>query len=268
VAYRERVQDVPLIVVPDEDDDDFAELAVDGTIDARPYRFMLDTGAGRTHVVADDYTRSLAAVGRHTASGVFSPIDDEVVRLGEVAVGPLQRGPLDASRGGDDRPDGHNLLGMDVLRHYRCLFRFAHQRLEVDPTQEPAVTLPLHLDDAGHPYVEVGFPGVDAHAVWDTGAGVTVVDAGFLARHRELFHERAPTRGSDATGTEQQTPMHEVVESVIGGVRFAPHTVAAVDLAAVNATLERPMDVILGWTTLRQADWFFDFPGRRWAVVA
>jgi predicted aspartyl protease len=231
-------------------------------------RFVLDTGAGRTHVVADGYTSSLETVGRHTASGVFAPIDDEIVRLGEVVVGPMRRRPLDASRAGGDRPDGHNLLGMDVLRHYRCLFRFAHQRLEVDPTQEPAATLPLHLDDAGHPYVEVGFPGAVAQAVWDTGAGVTVVDTGFLARHLELFHDAAPARGSDATGTEQHTAMHEVVESVIGGVRFAPHTVAAVDLAAANAPLERPMDLILGWTTLRQADWFFDFPARRWAVVA
>jgi hypothetical protein len=27
------------------------------------------------------------------------------------------------------------------------------------------------------------------------------------------------------------------------------------------------MDLILGYPTIRQADWLFDFPARRWAVT-
>jgi hypothetical protein len=35
----------------------------------------------------------------------------------------------------------------------------------------------------------------------------------------------------------------------------------------VNATIEVPMDLILGYSTLNKAHWLFDFPGQRWAVL-
>ena len=38
--------------------------------------------------------------------------------------------------------------------------------------------------------------------------------------------------------------------------------------SGVNSTLEYPMDLILGYPTIRQADWLFDFPARRWAVTS
>jgi hypothetical protein len=40
---------MPLIIEPDLDDPDCAEVLVDGTVAGRPYRFLLDTGAARTH---------------------------------------------------------------------------------------------------------------------------------------------------------------------------------------------------------------------------
>jgi hypothetical protein len=30
---------------------------------------------------------------------------------------------------------------------------------------------------------------------------------------------------------------------------------------------EYPMDLILGYPTLRQADWLFDFPAKRWTLT-
>ena len=53
---------VPLIVEPDPDDPDCAAVMVDGTIAGRPYRFILDTGAARTQVEADEYTAALSSV--------------------------------------------------------------------------------------------------------------------------------------------------------------------------------------------------------------
>ena len=49
--------------------------------------------------------------------------------------------------------------------------------------------------------------------------------------------------------------------------QFARHRVAVVDLSQANATLDQPMDLILGYTTLRQANWRFDFPAKRWAIT-
>jgi hypothetical protein len=34
----------------------------------------------------------------------------------------------------------------------------------------------------------------------------------------------------------------------------------------VNDSIEVPMDLILGYTTLSQANWLFDFPDKRWTI--
>ena len=64
--------ELKLIVVPDPDEPDGALHYVMGQIDGRPYRFLLDTGAGSSQVVSDDYTSTLAVVDMHHSSGVFA----------------------------------------------------------------------------------------------------------------------------------------------------------------------------------------------------
>jgi hypothetical protein len=48
---------------------------------------------------------------------------------------------------------------------------------------------------------------------------------------------------------------------------FGRHQAAVVDLSHANSTIELPMDLILGYPTLRQADWLIDFPASRWTVM-
>jgi hypothetical protein len=43
--------------------------------------------------------------------------------------------------------------------------------------------------------------------------------------------------------------------------------VAGVDLSAINARIDRPMDAIIGYRTYARANWWMDFPARRWATT-
>lgn len=260
------MSDVPLLISPDPDDPGCADIGVDGTIGGRPYRFVLDTGAARTQVVADAFTAGAEPLGRIESSGVFRARDQALIRLPDVMVGPIHRRSVEALRVEADALGARNLLAMNVLRHYRCDFSFDEARLRVGGAA-PAGTRPLWMDEAGHPYVDVDFPQVAAATVWDTGAGITVVDQGFVGRHPGLFQPAAPSEGIDATGARVRTPTYLMAESSIGGSVFAAHRVAAVDLTPANATLTRPMDMILGYSTLRQANWYFDFPGTAWAIT-
>jgi hypothetical protein len=54
--------------------------------------------------------------------------------------------------------------------------------------------------------------------------------------------------------------------TTIGNQLFPPHRVAGVDLSHVNSTVEMPMDLIVGYSTLSLANWWFDFPRKRWAI--
>ncbi len=58
------VRQVPLIIQPDPDDADFANVAVDVTIASRPYRLLLHTGAARTQLNLGEYTETLPPIGQ------------------------------------------------------------------------------------------------------------------------------------------------------------------------------------------------------------
>ncbi len=63
-----------------------------------------------------------------------------------------------------------------------------------------------------------------------------------------------------------ETLMFVMRSTIIGNHGFPAHKVAGVDLSQVNSTTEVPMDLILGYTTMRHAHWLFDFPRQRWTI--
>lgn len=93
------------------------------------------------------------------------------------------------------------------------------------------------------------------------------VNRGFWLAHPRLFEEIGTSAGTDATGATVETPVVLVAEAVIGGRSFGRHRAAVVDLSRANGAVELPMDLILGYPALCQADWLFDFPARRWTVM-
>lgn len=262
----------PMIIKPDEEDADAANIFVDVTINGNPYRFLLDTGAARTSTVFDAYTSTFASSEMNTSSGVFAHTksSDDVVSVPRLELGPITFTNFPVVRLAAQRPGLQNLIGMDVLKHYRCYFFFDTQHVAIDVDDTPNDTFLLHdlfLDKVFHPYVTIQFGTVTGNAIWDTGAGITVADLNFIRTHPTFFQEIGRSHGTDATGHTIETPMFRMVATRIGNTTFPPHTVAGVDLAAVNATIEVPMDLILGYSTLRKANWLFDFPRKKWAVV-
>jgi aspartyl protease len=267
------VLEVPLVIEPDPQEGGCATVWVEGTAAGRRRRFLLDTGAARTQLVADDTTADLPVTGTDSSHGVFGPVSHPLVTVPDLAIGPLRPGPLQVTRaGGGEGAGQHNLLGMDVLRGYACHFRFGAALLLLGASPDTRAGLGLHLGERGHCYVTVTWPAssgpaVTAHACWDSGAGITVAGQAFAGRHPGLFAPAGQTEGTDSSGTHASTPLAQMAGPVIGGARFAPHVAAVADLSAVNATLSDPMDLILGYPTLAQADWLFDIPARRWAVT-
>lgn len=259
------MRQVPLIIEPDPDDPDFASVLVEATIAGRPYRLLLDTGAARSQLDADEYTLSLSPVHGDSSSAAFGgQVTDPVVTITDLVAGPLRVPALDVTR--SERRQA-NLLGMDVLGQHRCHFRLAEAVLDLEAPGYQA-SHDLLAGRRGHPYVEVNWPGVSGLACWDTGAGATVVNRAFWLEHPGLFEPIGTSAGTDAHGEQVETPLLLMSGPVIGQRAFGSHKAVAVDLAGVNSTLEYPMDLILGYPTIRQADWLFDFPARRWAVTS
>jgi len=253
-----------MLIHPDPDDPNCADIMLDAAIAGRPYIFRLDTGAARTQLLADDYLAGLTTLGRDTSAGAFGqPRDRDLIRIADLTIGELAVGKLDVIR--VDAPGQQNLLGMDVLRHHCCQFRFEDSVLVLDGVPPPEAALDLQLDDRGHVYVDLSWGDVEASTCWDSGAGITVVDRAFHIRYPELFSEAGWSAGTDSTGAQFGATTFTLAGPEIAGTRFPPSKVAVIDLTPINRGLEFPMDLILGYPLLRQANWLFDFPASRWA---
>jgi len=256
-----------LIIKPDEEDVDAAEVLVDGTIGGYHYRFLLDTGAARSSVTFDEYTSTFDCIEKRHSSGVFAASRQEVIRVPMIEVGPICKQDFPLVRMEANHPVRANLLGMDLLKDFCCHFFFDEKMVVVQ--DEPAFGSPfqeLILDKKFHPCVTLGFGKLKARAVWDTGAGITLADMSFIEKNPAFFQEIGQSQGTDWTGAKMETPLFIMASPIIGNYEFSPHKVAGVDLSYLNSGAEIPMDLILGYTTLRQVNWLFDFPRKRWAI--
>src|SRR4051794_39297292 len=184
---------------------------------------MLDTGGARSTLPLDGLTSTFARVdvddepGRG-ALGPASP-DTRRVRVPSLALGSLEVRDVvvDLAAEGSGAP---TILGLDVLRGHRLELRLAGAMLGIDTDAPADAERPLPLSSRSHPHVVVGWGEVDATALFDTGASVTVVDAAFAAEHPELLESLPASIGTDAAGNRAEIPMARLAACEVGGRRF------------------------------------------------
>lgn len=160
------------------------------------------------------------------------------------------------------------LLGMDVLGSHRCDFHFDRPRIELDGPLPPNPSwFPLTTDPHRTPTVDVSWGDTRSTAVWDTGAGVTLVDRTWASSHPEVVViGTASGRGTDVTGAQASHPWGTLAACRIGGREFGGQVCGVVDFSVLNATLASPIEVVLGLPLITQASWCMDFPGHRWTL--
>jgi hypothetical protein len=262
------VTEIPVRLVPDEDEPGlflpFVPVELDGVVGEA----LLDSGASRSKLVDRPGLR-LDEASWPSSVGAFG---SELPVLGRTSVScrlaDLDVGTVDAVVVPADHPGHRDLIGQDVLGRYRCGFSLADGLLTLDGPS-PRDTHAVHITDRGHVYLDLSWADgpAAASAVFDTGASITVVDEAFARRHAHLFTPVGVSTGTDAAGVEAETPMALMKGPRILGMQLAEARVAIVDLAVANGTLDRPMDIGLGWTVISQCDWFIDHPAARAACL-
>ena len=250
---------VPLIIEPDPDNPGCATVRVDAAVDGRTYRFVLDSGAARTGMRSDAWIDALPSDARHESSGVFAAMSEDLIVLPSIALGPLIVTDVQAARSAV----GGGVLAMDVLG--AAAIRIDLDRAELTIEASGTAPLPWTLDRSprGHPFLDLRWPDVTGRALFDTGAGISMVDTSFVRAHPDLFSHAGETVGTDSSGTEATVDLYDMDAVTIGDRGFAPTRVAVVDLPQDVGR----MDVILGYPTIRQAVWVFDFPANRWGFA-
>lgn len=270
-SYGRAVSFVPLIIEPDPEEPGCARILVDVALGHRPYRLCLDTGAVTTQVLLDKHTAGYRSIGTHTGHGLFAASEVDVILLPSLSVAGLAFGPLQAQRVEQRRSAGHGLLGLDVLGRYPWRLDLQHSALYLlprgpRPSQPRARPTPpthdLERGGRGHLFLEVAWSHVRARACLDTGADITLVDERFAAEHPELLTGYGSSTGTDATGAQASAPTAHIAPYRIGEAGFVTHVAAVTPLPQHDG----PMDLVLGYPTLSQAEWVLDMPSGQVAI--
>jgi hypothetical protein len=261
---------IPLVVLPDPEDESCLQAWTDVIADDVPLRLLLDTGTPRSavpHVPPfASGPRRLEPAGR----GAFgaAPEHEVLVNVGSLRAGDLVTPQLLVQL----QPKGWphpGLLGMDILGWHRCDFHFDVPRIDLDREQRShAAWHPLATAPHSTPAIRVEWGSTSLDALWDTGAGATLIDQSWASRHPEVVSVHPATgRGTDATGAEVDHHWGTLAPCRIGNAAFAEQKCAVVDLSRLNATLAHPVEVVIGLPLIAQASWCMDYPRRRWTLL-
>jgi hypothetical protein len=261
---------VPIELHDDPEEPGAAEAYVVATVAGHEYRLILDTGGARSTLPLDRLTSTFARVDvdDKPGRGALGPpsADTRRVVVPSLALGPLEVRDLVV----DLAPESSfapAILGLDVLRGHRLELRLAGAVLGIDTDAPADVERPLPLSSRSHPHVVVGWGEVEATALFDTGASVTVVDAAFAAEHPRLLAPLPASTGIDAAGNRAETPMARMAACEVGGRRFDASLATVVPIRGIQRAGDRDFDVVLGVPVIRQADWIIDLARGVWGFA-
>ncbi|MFJ6678520.1 aspartyl protease family protein [Microbacterium sp. NPDC091382] len=259
---------IPLDLDADPDLPDAIAVRVVAEIDGTIHGLIVDTGGARSGLADGPLTETLERLAPQDpgGGGVFSCAGStERVTARELRIGDLviDRPVFDL----EPNPAAPSLLGLDVLRHHRLDFNFSDAQLVLDVESPVDERRALVQSSRGHPYVEVAWADGAWPAIWDSGASVSVIDRGVVARHPEHFHPAGEAAGTDASGAVDELPLVLLPEVSIEGRRFAPSIAAVADIAGLARPGDPPFELILGMPVLRHADWALDLRDGWWGYL-
>lgn len=260
---------ISLLLKFDDESRQTAEVYVEGSVQKELCRFLLDTGCAKTTLTRDRHTRDLPSIGKRESSGTFGRAEYDLVELTSLSVGPMFREKWVVSRAPEGGTDRH-LFGMDVMRDHCLDFAFDNNEMNIVPETDARRELAdqeLIMERDLIPYIPVELGGKRGNAIWDSGASITLVDMKFVQQHPNMFVSMGNEIGTDSTNTQRETPIFMMNGLVVAGRKFQPLKVAAINFSISQTKIENPLNVVLGYSTLRQANWLFDFPRRKWAIT-
>jgi hypothetical protein len=248
---------VPVECAPDPVVPGCGNFLVDIEVDGTVVRAALDSGAPRT--VLFDIPTSARAAGTDQTSGAFGVGAVTDWEVGEIRLGSLRAGPLTVHHI-DGSLDRHPVVGLDVLRVGSWQLDPGSRTLSTDVSITMGSTLTTATN--GHLLTEMRWPNAVASALWDTGAGITLIDRRFAAAHPHLFEPAGSTRATDLMGGQSDLDLAYVRDYEIDDVSFAGHIVAIADLPEIPEQI----DAAIGFPTIVQARWTVDVRTQQWHI--
>lgn len=254
----------------DPDEPGAVELRVTAEVNGHTYDLLLDTGGARSTLPLDELTSRFepAHLRVRSARGVLGTATLSTPRViaPTITLGPIvaRNVVVDLATPNSAAPP---LLGLDVLKGHRLELRPVEGVLHINSNTPADTERPLLLSAQSHPHLLVGWGELEAIALFDTGASVTVADSGFVDQHPSLFESLGQAAPIDSGGNRATTPTVRMAPCEIGGRRFTASLAVVSPIRGIQRPNDPEFDLILGVPVIRQADWIIDLRRRVWGFA-
>jgi len=254
--------------------DGSGDIHVDCVFDGKPYSCLLDTGGGDRIIVPDDsFFRRYPVVGQGSfgsASGTQTPAD--IIRVLNLSVGGNSLGAADLTRQGarSCRTMSSPIFAGQSVRYQNADYYFgqAGAALILNGPAPGGPFFPLSMRDAHrHMVISVAIGSDASYALFDTGAGMTIIDKDYVAAHPGNFSYADKTWAMDTSCRKLPARFYVAHNISIGGLVFHNFGVLALDLSATRAIADDGrVEMIVGYNIISRANWYFDLAHQRWTV--
>jgi hypothetical protein len=234
-------------------------------IDGAKERCFLDTGSAMTLVANSKRFSAYTNLGNfrfESASGI--PQDTETIQVRSIRIDNIEIHNKKIGR--TDFPGAENTLGIDVVGRQPFAVNFSPRAVLTLNAERPKLPLTtLEVSPHGLLSIPVELGGIDAHAMWDTGAALTTIDQNFILAHPENFRAtKNYMNGVDGAGKSILVQVFRAKKLKIADRTFDNVRVVALDLHTLREGVNKDIQAVIGFNTIRKANWFFDPKNRLW----
>jgi hypothetical protein len=199
-------------------------------------------------------------------------IQEDVIRLRDLSFMGAELHEVEASLWEASKSEAEwCAIGNTLLAGKQWVFDFGRQKLVEGPQKIARELHPLVLNHYGMPEMDIAVNGAPARVLWDSAADATLIDRDFAAKNKLAYTANGKYQVLDSTGNTRDFEIITVKSLSIGGHEFKDQLALLGDLKCVKAKhgkkdWEGDFDLVLGLTTILNADWYLDFGGLKWAL--
>ncbi|MFI5363338.1 MAG: hypothetical protein ACHQ49_15330 [Elusimicrobiota bacterium] len=255
------------------------QIFVSCGFDGQGQTCLFDTGSNVCLVKADDFFGKYPAQGQRCSQGASgAKVCSDVINIGDLKVGGVDFGALQALRrtpqscggaGGPQLPSylvgsvWHSMLGHNVS------FDFAAKTMSVDPSQPaPGAQQPMKLVlDNNYLEIPVGFgSAAPVQMLYDTGAGLTVMDQGYVDSNASAFSFVGDTQIQDSSCQKIPVKIYTINSLSVAGNSLSGTYAVAMDLGPVKQALGQDLQGIIGFNAITPFNWWVDLKNDTFAI--
>ncbi|MGC8669276.1 MAG: retropepsin-like aspartic protease [Chthonomonadales bacterium] len=129
--------------------------------------------------------------------------------------------------------------------------------IQADPPEALEAVTELRME-RGFAFFTLHIASAQLHALFDTGAGYSVLNRRCLAEVKGQVEDLGYEAASDPTGASARVPLFRAVEACIGKRTLPPFRFLAIDLGPVEELLGVPLDFVFGVEAMAGSEWIVD----------